>query len=76
MNEVNDIDSLYGIFQHYTDGKPLTDKDIEDAIGEAMFERNFKCCPTYENMTYEEFNKIEWNAEVDEETGKISITKK
>ncbi|OPH39152.1 hypothetical protein [Moraxella equi] len=65
------IESLSGIFAHYIK-EPLTDDGIDDAIGEALFEKHFKSCPTYETMDWETFKNIQWQSEIDD-NGKLII---
>lgn len=40
MKIINSIEDLYGILNPYID-KPLSDDNIDDAIGEALFEKTF-----------------------------------
>lgn len=64
MKAIHSIEDLYGILNPYID-KPL-DYDIDDAIGEALFEKHFKSCPTYENMDWQTFKNIQWQSEIDD----------
>lgn len=71
MKIINSIEDLYGILNPYID-KPLSDDNIGDAIGEALFEKYFKSCPTYETMDWETFKNIQWQSSIDD-NGKLII---
>ena len=71
MKIINSIEDLYGILNPYID-KPLSDDNIDDAIGEALFEKHFKSCSTYETMDWENFKNIQWQSSIDD-NGKLII---
>lgn len=71
MKIINSIEDLYGILNPYID-KPLSDDNIDDAIGEALFEKHLKSCSTYETMDWETFKNIQWQSSIDD-NGKLII---
>lgn len=71
MKIINSIEDLYGILNPYID-KPLSDDNIDDAIGEALFEKHFKSCSTYETVDWETFKNIQWQSSIDD-NGKLII---
>lgn len=65
MKEIHSIEDLYGILNPYIN-KPLSNDDIDDTIGEALFEKHFKSCPTYESMDWGTFKNTQWQSEIDD----------